>query len=216
MRSVPGGTKRIGVMGGTFDPIHLGHLIAASEVRHHFQLDRVMFVPTGQPWQKDSFSDSEDRYQMTVLGAATNPFFAVSRMEIDRLGPTFTVDTLRALRDFHGPQTSLFFILGADAALKLGTWHHVEGLEDLAEVIAVARPGFDLGLLDLKPGWPRVNVLSMLQIDISSSDIRERVQAGRPIHYLVPQSVERYIRERGLYLKASRGPGTQVGEGAGA
>jgi nicotinate-nucleotide adenylyltransferase len=193
-------------MGGTFDPIHVGHLIAASEVRHRFDLDRIMFVPTGQPWQKESFSDPEDRYQMTVLGAADNPCFAVSRMEIDRLGPTFTVDTLRALRDFHGTDTSLYFILGADAALKLDTWHRVEGMEDLAEVVAVARPGFDISNLDLKPGWPRLNLLSMPQIDISSSDIRARVRTGRPIDYLVPRAVARYIAERGLYGSESRAP----------
>jgi nicotinate-nucleotide adenylyltransferase len=205
--------SRIGVMGGTFDPIHLGHLIAASEVRHNFDLDRIMFVPTGQPWQKESFSDPEDRYQMTVLGAADNPCFAVSRMEIDRIGPTFTVDTLRALRDFHGPESSLYFILGADAALKLGTWHRVEGMEDLAEIVAVTRPGFDMSRLELQPGWPRLNVLSMPLIDISSSDIRERVRTGRPIAYQVPQSVERYIVERGLYGSARRHP--EHGEGRG-
>jgi nicotinate-nucleotide adenylyltransferase len=198
-------------MGGTFDPIHLGHLIAASEVRHSFELDRIMFVPTGQPWQKDSFSDPEDRYQMTVLGAADNPCFAVSRMEIDRLGPTFTVDTLRALRDFHGAETTLYFILGGDAALKLDTWHRVEGMEELAEIVAVTRPGFDISRLDLKPGWPRLHMQPMPQIDISSSDIRERVRTGRPIDYLVPQSVERYIAERGLY--GSGGRTLESGEG---
>jgi nicotinate-nucleotide adenylyltransferase len=206
--------RRIGVMGGTFDPIHVGHLIAASEARYSFDLDRILFVPTGQPWQKRSFSDAEDRYQMTVLGAAGNPYFAVSRMEIDRLGPTFTVDTLRALKEFHGAGTSFYFILGGDAVLKLGTWHRVEGLEELAEIVAVARPGFDLSGLTLEPGWPRVHVLPMPQIDISSSDIRERVKEGRPIDYLVPQAVERYIRERRLYAPAGRHPEARA-EGSG-
>jgi nicotinate-nucleotide adenylyltransferase len=199
--------RRIGVMGGTFDPIHVGHLIAASEAMHEFTLDRIMFVPTGHPWQKESFTDPEDRYQMTVLGASSHPCFAVSRMEIDRLGPTFTVDTLQALRDFHGAKTLLYFIIGADAVLKLGTWHHWEGLADLAEIIAVTRPGFDLDDLEPQPGWPQVRVLEMPQIDISSSDIRARVTAGRPIVYLVPLVVARYIAEHGLYLGTDRAEG---------
>ena len=108
--------RRLGVMGGTFDPIHIGHLVAASEALHVFELDRVLFVPTGQPWQKSSYSDAEDRFLMTSLGAATHRCFAVSRIELDRKGPTFTAETMRTLRDFHGADTKLFFILGADAA----------------------------------------------------------------------------------------------------
>lgn len=193
--------KRLGVMGGTFDPIHLGHLIAASEALHEFKLDRVMFVPTGRPWQKRSFADAEDRFQMTVLGAASNPRFAVSRMEIDRVGPTYTVDTMRVLRDFHGEDARLFFIIGADAVLRLGTWRGVEGLEELAEVIAVTRPGFDLAGLEPEPGWPAVHSMAMPPIDISSSDIRERVRSGRPIDYLVPRVVGQYVRAHGLYME---------------
>ena len=192
--------SRVGVLGGTFDPIHVGHLIAASEALHELRLDLVMFVPTGQPWQKDSFSNPEDRYQMTIIGTAPHRRFAASRMEIDRIGPTFTIDTMQALRDFHGEGTDLFFIIGADAVLKLDTWHRFEGLEKLAEIIAVSRPGFDLEALRPQPDWPHVHVLEMPRIDISSTEIRERVRTGRPIEYLVPAAVGRYISENGLYL----------------
>ena len=198
--------SRVGVLGGTFDPIHVGHLIAASEALHELRLDLVMFVPTGQPWQKDSFSNPEDRYQMTIIGTAPHRRFAASRMEIDRIGPTFTIDTMQALRDFHGEGTDLFFIIGADAVLKLDTWHRFEGLEKLAEIIAVTRPGFDLEALRPQPDWPHVHVLEMPRIDISSTEIRERVRTGRPIEYLVPSAVGRYISENGLYL-SDRGAG---------
>ena len=192
--------SRVGVLGGTFDPIHVGHLVAASEALHELRLDLVMFVPTGQPWQKDSFSNPEDRYQMTIIGTAPHRRFAASRMEIDRIGPTFTIDTMQALRDFHGEGTDLFFIIGADTVLKLDTWHRFEGLEKLAEIIAVTRPGFDLASLRPQPGWPHIHILEMPRIDISSTDIRERVRSGRPIEYLVPAAVGRYIAEHGLYL----------------
>jgi nicotinate-nucleotide adenylyltransferase len=193
-------------MGGTFDPIHTGHLVAANEARHAFGLDRVMFVPTGRPWQKDFYSDAEDRFLMTVLGTAADAHLVASRMEIDRIGPTYTLHTMQALRDFHGPRVELFFILGADAALKLATWHHIDGLGDLADMIAVARPGFPLDDLTSQPGWPRIHKIEMPGIDISASDIRARVAAGRPIEYLVPHDVVDYIRGHGLYVRGeSRG-----------
>ncbi len=186
-------------MGGTFDPIHLGHLIAASEALARLDLDRMLFVPTGRPWQKTRYSDAEDRFIMTSLAAASHPRFAVSRMELDRTGPTYSADTLEQLRLFHGPDIKLFFIIGADAALKLGTWHGLERLGGLTEVIALARPGFDLQALKPEAQWPKVGVMQMPGIDISSSDIRARVSAGRPIDYLVPADVMAYIRDHGLY-----------------
>lgn len=192
--------RRLGVMGGTFDPIHLGHLIAASEALSQLDLDRVLFVPTGRPWQKSRYSDAEDRFIMTSLAAASHPRFAVSRMELDRTGPTYSADTLEQLRLFHGPGIELFFIIGADAVLKLGTWHGLGRLRGLTEVVAMARPGFDLGALKPEPHWPKVGVMQMPGIDISSSDIRARVTAGRPIDYLVPADVMAYIREHGLYV----------------
>ncbi|MDQ3783296.1 MAG: nicotinate-nucleotide adenylyltransferase [Actinomycetota bacterium] len=191
---------RLGVMGGTFDPIHLGHLIAASEALSRLDLDRVMFVPTGRPWQKTRYSDAEDRFIMTSLAAASHPRFAVSRMELDRTGPTYSADTLEQLRLFHGPDIKLFFIIGADAALKLGTWHGLERLRGLTDVVALARPGFDLGALKPEAHWPKVGVMQMPGIDISSSDIRARVSAAGPIDYLVPPEVKAYIRDHGLYV----------------
>lgn len=196
--------RRLGVMGGTFDPIHIGHLIAASEVLHSIGLERVMFVPTGQPWQKKSFTDSEDRYLMTVLGAATDTRFVVSRAEIDRRGPTYTIDTMRALKEFHGGEVELYFIAGADAVLRLGTWHDIEGLQKLVDIVAVTRPGSDLSELTPEPHWPRIRVVEMPGIDISATDIRERVRAGKPVDYLVPRAVAHYIRAHGLYVGEKR------------
>lgn len=194
-----GRVTRLGVMGGTFDPIHIGHLVAASEALFAFELDRVTFVPTGQPWQKKFYSDAEDRYLMTVLGAASNPRFAVSRLELDRKGPTYTADTMEVLRSFHGDDVELFFVVGGDAVLRLGTWRKLERLATLATVIAVTRPGFALGNLVREPTWPELQVLEMPGIDVSSTDVRARVRAGRPIDYVVPGEVVQYIRERGLY-----------------
>lgn len=192
--------KRLGVMGGTFDPLHIGHLVAASEALYRFRLEQVLFVPTGQPWQKKSYSPAEDRYLMTVLGIEAHARFAASRMEIDRQGPTYTADTMEMLRDFHGGEVALYFIAGADAVLKLGTWQKIERLAELAEVIAVTRPGFALGSLALDAVVPPVRVMEMPQISISSSEIRARVARGEPIDYLVPDKVAAYILRNGLYL----------------
>jgi nicotinate-nucleotide adenylyltransferase len=189
---------RLGVFGGTFDPIHIGHLIAASEAMFAFSLDRVLFVPAGRPWQKESFSDPEDRFTMTVLGTASHERFSVSRTEVDRTGPTYTADTMEALRDFYGGDARLYFILGADAAAKLETWRGIERLSGLTEFIAVARPGvgdsFDPGNTSQV-----VHKLTIPGVDISSTDVRARVGAGRPIDFLVPAPVADYIRRNGLY-----------------
>jgi nicotinate-nucleotide adenylyltransferase len=190
--------RRLGVMGGTFDPIHMGHLVIASEALHALRLDRMIFMPTGQPWQKRAHSGPEDRYLMTVMGTSGNPRFAVSRMELDRVGPTYTADTMSQLRDFH-ENAELFFIAGADAVLKLGTWERIESLANLAEIIAVTRPGFGMEGFQVRPEWPSVSEMVVPGIDISSTDIRQRVREGRPIDYLVPASVASFIREHGLY-----------------
>ena len=197
------GVSRLGVFGGTFDPIHLGHLVAASEALHRFELDRILFVPAGRPWQKTTYSDPEDRFMMTTLGIEGHGSFAASRLEIDRRGPTYTADTMRALHDFHGPNVSLYFILGADAAANLGTWEKLDALRGLTEFIAVARPGVVLSELTTGPGWPRVHKMEMPGIEISASDIRRRVRSGEPIDYQVPQRVASYIRSHGLYLGSS-------------
>ena len=199
--------RRLGVMGGTFDPIHIGHLIAGSEALAALELDRVLFMPTGRPWQKSHYSDAEDRFIMTCLAAASHPRFAVSRMELDRKGPTYTADTMEELKAFHGADVELFFIIGADAALKLGTWHGIERLAPLAEVVAVTRPGFTVDSLKPEPHWPKVRVMRMPGVDISSSDIRARVRSGRPVDFLVPAEVLRYIRDHGLYMGDGVAPG---------
>ena len=201
-------SPRIGVMGGTFDPIHHGHLVAAEEARWQFDLDRVVFVPTGRPWQKPvGVSPAEDRYLMTVIATASNPAFTVSRLEIDHQGPTYTVDTLRQLRAQSPAGTRLFFITGADAVLQILTWKEPDQVLALAEFIAATRPSFDLErLVSEVPGAAgRVHRMAIPALAISSSDIRARVARGAPIQYLVPDGVARYIDKHGLY-RAPAGP----------
>ena len=191
---------RVGVMGGTFDPIHLGHLVAASEALHAFELHRVLFTPAGDPWQRATAAPAEDRLMMTSLAVGGFSSFAVSRLELDRKGPTYTADSLETLREFHGPEVSFFLIAGADAVLNLPTWKKLDRLCELAEIVAVTRPGSDLGLFEQTRDLPRVHVLEMPGIDISATQIRERVVQGRPIDFLVPEAVAAYIRQHGLYL----------------
>ena len=197
------GGLRLGVMGGTFDPIHHGHLVAASEVAAAYDLDEVVFVPTGQPWQKTDrqVSPAEDRYLMTVIATASNPRFSVSRIEVDRPGATYTVDTLRALRAERGEKTELFFITGADALAQILTWRDVDELVALAHWIGVTRPGHQL----TDPGFPEgaVSLSEMSAMAISSTDCRARVAAGLPIWYLVPDGVVQYIAKRCLYVDAA-------------
>ncbi|MFB7274923.1 nicotinate-nucleotide adenylyltransferase [Streptomyces sp. NPDC056244] len=193
--------RRLGVMGGTFDPIHHGHLVAASEVAALFHLDEVVFVPTGQPWQKTqrAVSPAEDRYLMTVIATASNPQFSVSRSDIDRGGPTYTIDTLRDLRSLHG-DADLFFITGADALSQILSWRNHEELFSLAHFIGVTRPGHDLSADGLPKGG--VSLVEIPALAISSTDCRERVAKGDPVWYLVPDGVVRYIDKRQLYRGA--------------
>jgi nicotinate-nucleotide adenylyltransferase len=197
---------RLGVMGGTFDPIHHGHLVAASEVQSAFNLDEVVFVPTGQPWQKTDYpvSPAEDRYLMTVIATAANPRFSVSRIDIDRAGPTYTIDTLRDLSTERGEKTELFFITGADALSQIMTWERVDELCELAHFVGVTRPGHTLA----DPGFPEgaVSLYEVPALAISSTDCRARVAAGLPVWYLVPDGVVQYINKRRLYADAQAGP----------
>lgn len=192
-------------MGGTFDPIHHGHLVAASEVASVFGLDEVVFVPTGQPWQKDGrgVSPAEDRYLMTVVATASNPRFTVSRVDVDRPGPTYTIDTLHDLSAAY-PGAELFFITGADALAQILSWKDAEELFALAQFIAVTRPGYDLGDTGLPEG--RVHLLEVPAMAISSTDCRERVRSGEPVWYLVPDGVVQYIAKYGLYRESAGGP----------
>jgi nicotinate-nucleotide adenylyltransferase len=187
---------RVGVMGGTFDPVHHGHLVAASEVAQWFDLDEVIFVPTGEPWQKTEVSPSEHRYLMTVIATASNPRFTVSRVDIDRDGPTYTIDTLRDLKA-QRPDAELFFITGADAIAQILSWRDHDELWDLAHFVAVSRPGHVLNT----DGLPSddVSQLEIPALAISSTDCRDRVQRGHPVWYLVPDGVVQYIAKHHLY-----------------
>jgi nicotinate-nucleotide adenylyltransferase len=191
--------RRIGIMGGTFDPIHHGHLVAASEVADRFGLDEVVFVPTGVPWQKGdvTVSSAEDRYLMTVIATASNPRFQVSRVDIDRDGPTYTVDTLRDLRAEYGPKTQLYFITGADALEKILSWKDTDQMFGLAHFVGVTRPGFELSAAHLPAD--AVTLVEVPAMAISSTNCRERVAAGKPVWYLVPDGVVQYIAKRRLY-----------------
>jgi nicotinate-nucleotide adenylyltransferase len=195
--------RRIGIMGGTFDPIHHGHLVAASEVADRFDLDQVVFVPTGQPWQKGdvAVSPAEDRYLMTVIATASNPRFSTSRVDIDRPGPTYTVDTLRDLKREFGAESELFFITGADALAKILSWKDTDQVFALAKFIGVTRPGFELSAAHLPED--SVSPVRVPAMAISSTDCRARVAAGEPVWYLVPDGVVQYIAKRGLYRKGA-------------
>jgi nicotinate-nucleotide adenylyltransferase len=190
--------RKIGVMGGTFDPIHHGHLVAASEVADRFGLDEVIFVPTGRPWQKVDrvVSEAEDRYLMTVVATASNPRFTVSRVDIDRDGPTYTADTLA---DLHRqlPDADLFFITGADALAQILSWHKIEELFELAHFVGVTRPGYELADEHLPDG--AVSLVEVPAMAISSTDCRERVGRGEPVWYLVPDGVVQYVAKHRLY-----------------
>jgi len=197
------GHRRVGVMGGTFDPVHHGHLVAGSEVAHIFALDEVVFVPTGQPYQKDDrkVSPAEDRYLMTVIATASNPRFSVSRVDIDRPGRTYTIDTLRDLHEATGPDADLYFITGADALENILTWHDVGTLFSLAHFVGCTRPGHRLTGAGLPDG--KVSLVEIPALAISSSECRARVAADEPVWYLVPDGVVQYIAKRHLYGRAA-------------
>lgn len=193
------GEFRLGVMGGTFDPIHHGHLVAASEAASLFALDEVVFVPTGMPWQKSHriVSPAEDRYLMTVIATASNPRFSVSRIDIDRPGPTYTIDTLRELRRERGDDAELFFITGADALAQILTWHAADELFDLAHFVGCTRPGHEVSAEGFPDG--AVSIVEVPALTISSTDCRDRVRRGEPVWYLVPDGIVQYISKRSLY-----------------
>ena len=196
-------------MGGTFDPVHYGHLVTAGEARWQFSLDLVLFVPNRHPPHKDPYevSSPEHRYLMTFLATATNPRFRISRMEIDRPGPSYTIDTIRALRR-EDPESELFYITGADALGQIlrGEWRETERLLKLCQFIGASRPGYQLDQEQwasshhrVRPHLGNIHVMEIPAMAISSTDIRARVREGRPITYLVPEAVEQYIATHGLY-----------------
>lgn len=196
---------RIGVFGGTFDPIHMGHLIVAEDARAALELDEVLFIPAGQPWFKSyrQITDARHRLAMVSLAVEDNPAFGVSDTEIRRSGPSYTVDTLTELRD-QRKDSEFIVILGIDALREIDRWHQPRVLFQMASVVGMARPGSTLDPSVLNAAIPgassRMRLLDSSLIDISGTDIRQRVAAGRSIRYRVPAAVERYIRGNGLYL----------------
>ena len=196
---------RLGIMGGTFDPIHFGHLVTAEEALVQFNLDRVLFMPTGNPAFKsgERVTSGEHRYLMTVIATASNADFDVSRMEVDRPGLTYTVDTLVALRDRYGPSTELFFITGADAVWDIVSWKDAELVADLVTFIAATRPGYDLDEArrshETAATRFRIEYVEVPALAISSTELRRRVAEKRPITYLAPESVVAYIAKHELY-----------------
>ena len=199
-------------MGGTFDPIHHGHLVAASEVQAWFDLDEVVFVPTGDPWQKADrqVTEAEHRYLMTVIATAANPRFNVSRVDIDRSGRTYTIDTLRDLRE-RLPEADLYFITGADALAEIFTWRDADELFDLAQFVGCTRPGYEMDEETLRAiPADRVTMVEIPALAISSTDCRARTQRGEPVWYLVPDGVVQYIAKHELY-PATETPSTDTG-----
>ncbi|HZK36985.1 MAG TPA: nicotinate-nucleotide adenylyltransferase [Aeromicrobium sp.] len=190
-------------MGGTFDPIHHGHLVAASEVQSWFDLDEVIFVPTGEPWQKADreVSKAEDRYLMTVIATASNPRFSASRVDLDRNGATYTIDTLRDLKK-QWPDADLYFITGADAMAAILSWRDHEELFGLAHFVGCTRPGHKIDEHTLD-GLPKENItiVEIPALAISSTDCRARVERDEPVWYLVPDGVVQYIAKHHLYGK---------------
>lgn len=192
------GSGTVGIMGGSFDPIHLGHLVTAEQARADLGLDEVVFIPSGAQPQKSHATPPELRYLMTVLATAANPAFSVSRLEIDRPGPTYTIDTLRSLHE-RRPDDRLYFITGADAILNILTWKDTAECLELAEFVAATRPGYDLGRLESEGLRRHVRILDVPALAISSSDVRARFEAGRPVRYLIPLEVEQFARKYRLY-----------------
>ncbi|MBE3586180.1 nicotinate-nucleotide adenylyltransferase [Desulfofundulus thermocisternus] len=198
--------KRLGIMGGTFDPIHYGHLVAAEGARHAFQLEKVIFIPAGRPPHKTGrkITDAHHRWIMTELAVASNPYFDTSTIEVDRPGYSYTIDTVREMRGLY-PGAEIFFITGADAVLEILSWKNVNELLEMCWFVAATRPGYPLGnlkrrLAGINPEHvKRIIPMEVPALAISSTEIRARVREGRPIKYLLPEPVEAYILNRGLY-----------------
>ncbi|MCJ7472351.1 MAG: nicotinate-nucleotide adenylyltransferase [Actinobacteria bacterium] len=202
--------KKIGIMGGTFNPVHHGHLVTAQEALDQFGLDEVIFIPTGDPPHKieDLLAHAEDRYLMTVIATSSNSSFFVYRVEIDRKGKSYTIDTVKELRKLFGSGSELYFITGADAILEILTWKNTREIVTLAKFIAATRPGYDLSKIkELKTTLfdsedeadRRIFIMEIPALAISSTDIRQRIKIGRPVNYLVPEGVNNYILKHGLY-----------------
>lgn len=201
---------RLGIMGGTFDPVHIGHLACAEQAREAFGLDGVVFMPAGDPWMKEgrNIADAEDRLAMVCLAIRDNPYFDVSRLEIDRPGRTYTVDTLRALRDHYPDNVDIYFISGADAMFRILEWRDADEVGRLAHLVALTRPGYEI--TDARRRYMRTHAsilhlwqLEVTALSVSSTDLREKVRVGKSIRYLVPQVVADYIQDHDLYREGA-------------
>ncbi len=200
-------TQKVGIMGGTFDPIHIGHLVTADAVRIEYRLDKVLFIPAANPPHKQDsqVTPALHRYIMTAMATYSNPHFFVSAIEMERPGPSYTIDTIRLLHEHYAGRAKFYFITGADAVGDLPTWNNIDELLDLCDFVATTRPGCVSAIDDVirhfgPKGAERIHRLTTPELEISSTDIRDRVKKGRSIKYIVPESVENYILKEGLYL----------------
>ena len=200
--------KKVGIMGGTFDPIHFGHLVIAEHIRCEYNLEKVLFVPAGIPPHKTEMgvSESKHRYFMTLLATITNPYFEVSKIEIDNDEVSYTINTIRKLKEIYQKNTELYFITGADAICELDSWKNVEELLHSASFIAATRPGLDSKVVDEKineleiKNNAHIRKINVPALAISSTDIRDKIKKQQSIKYLLPESVEYYIYKHGLYV----------------
>ena len=196
---------RVGVLGGTFDPPHVGHLLAAEEARVQLALAKVFFLPAGTPPHKsgEPVTAAEHRVEMVRRAVASNPYFVVSLVDVERSGPSYTVETLRLLRDLWGDGAEIHFIVGMDMLADLPNWHKPHQVVKLCRLSVVNRPGYDAGMEDLEAIIPgvsqKVDLFSMPLLSVSSTDLRERVRQGRTLRYYVPAAVEAYIEAHRLY-----------------
>jgi nicotinate-nucleotide adenylyltransferase len=203
--------RRIGIIGGTFDPIHYAHLAAAEEARVRMNLERVFFVVAKVSPHKvdEEATPVEHRLAMVSLAIASNPHFAISTVDVDRPGPSYTVDTISILKEQWGGETEIYFIMGLDSLVELPTWHQPQRLAQLCRLVVVRRPGFEIDMKQLEASLPgissRLEILDMPEMDISSTELQERVREGLPIKYQVPEEVERYINDHELYQPSQEG-----------
>lgn len=198
--------QKIGIMGGTFDPIHIGHLVTAEAVRNEFNLEKVIFIPAGNPPHKQSsqVTNSWHRYVMTVMATYSNPYFSVSPIELERNGPSYTIDTVKTLLNDYRQQVEFYFIIGADTVCELHTWRNIDELFEICQFVAATRPGSRCSIDEAihhfgMKGHRNIHRLATPELEISSTDIRDKVRSGRSIKYIVPESVEMYIKKEGLY-----------------
>ncbi|HJF85623.1 nicotinate-nucleotide adenylyltransferase [Megamonas hypermegale] len=195
--------KKIGIMGGTFDPIHVGHLMIAEAVWDEYKLEKVLFIPSANPPHKhDVMTSARHRFNMTLLATCSNPHFEVSSIEMDRTGPSYTIDTIKALKKIYGDDTDFYFIIGADCIHELPSWHKIDELLKICKFIATKRPSYKLDLSIIAKEFSDYNIqlLETPELEISSTDIRQRIKKGYSIQYITTEQVQQYIRKEELYL----------------